>query len=134
MATFRTRDRMEALRFVRSLVERGYTKAPRRTSGGEIERHSFRTGRRDGYLTVVYWEPAEEPAPYYDVPQPVKAKRAAGRVCSTPGCDRPHHALGLCAKCVHRYYYNTKPEWRAKEMARCAENRRKRQERKEEAA
>jgi hypothetical protein len=126
MASFDTRDRMEAARFVRSLLERGYRQVSGRPRGGEIPRECFRLSRRDGKLRVVYYEPSD-PNPAKRVPTPVDgAPRGAGKLCTEPGCGRPHHSRGLCARCIHRWYYWAKSEAREKSLRRSAAARARR--------
>lgn len=131
MATFRTRDSMEALRFVRSLVERGYTRDewwPGK--GGSVHKNSYRVTHHHRFYWVAYYEPCEFNA-RTETPEPkAKAPRKAYRRCTHPGCQRKHCAHGLCKHHVHRWYYHNNPEARARKLAKMAAKYRERVERK----
>lgn len=119
MAVFRTRDELDARRFVRALLERGFRRVPaRRGRGGLVARDSFRVSpRRRGWITVCYYEPStRRPIP---APDPVSRKGAnqhrhplKGSPCVTPGCGDLARSRGLCGRCWTRWLY-----WKDREAA-----------------
>ena len=130
MATYRTKDRMEAERFARSLVARGYTRDEWRPGkGGSVHKDTFRVTHHHRFYWVAYYEPAELNARTETPPAVEKAPRKTYQRCSHPGCQRKHQARGLCKNHVQRWYYHNNPETRARKLAKMAAKRRERIER-----
>ena len=135
MATFRTRDRMEALRFVRSLVERGYTKRDRPAKGGALPMNTYQVSRDAPQYVVSYYEPDTD-RKLKPIPEAMSVREARGlSACTVAGCNRPHHSRGLCSAHHQRWLRSVNPETKERMRVRAYLNRLKaREERKEEAA
>ena len=137
MATYRTRDPMDAARFVRALQERGYTKDTRRLwDGGGMLRDCYRVKCIGKFtIQVAYYEP-NEPRHVVTTPTPSDARKyTRHHGCTEPLCNRKHWARGLCKKHWQRWKYNTDAEYREKKLRQMAEyGRAKRKAKREEAA
>lgn len=103
--TYRTRDKLEAARFVRSLVERGYRRIPdgRRTMpAGTFRTRTYRRRYKSGWSRAVW----------YGV---IYGQMAT---CVTPGHEsRKAEAHGLCGACWARERYATNDAFRERRKA-----------------
>ena len=108
MATFRTRNRMEAIRFCRDLVARGFKRMPavHNIADANLHFNTFRTYVDfDGFYRVAYFE--SRTGPHKDVPKvPETIYTSRAGHCSTKGHEeRPIWARGLCNVCYNRWNY-----------------------------
>lgn len=134
MATYRTRDPMDAARFVRALQDRGYTKRKRPAKGGALPANTYQVSRDVPQYVVSFYEP-EAQRRIKSIPEALPAHTAKGlKVCTVPGCPRPHHTRGLCNSHHQRWLRATNPESKERMRRRAAANRAKRKAKREEAA
>ena len=126
MASYLTRDRSDANRFMRSLLSRGYRRVANTSRGGQIPRDSFRTSRLDGRIRVAYYEPSE-PRARRRIPEPIETPTTGvARACTEPGCNGPHFSRGLCVRHYRRWEYHSKPTIRERHLLRNVESRKRR--------
>jgi hypothetical protein len=131
MAAYRTRDPMDAARFVRALERRGFRRVPAAHHWqARLEYGTFRVYREterksrsgfNGWIRIAFHElergpsarPPAEPAPPFTVPQ--------GAPCLTKECGEPSHSRGLCPRCGARWRYWNLEQVResARERSRC---------------
>lgn len=112
MAVFCSRDVAEIDRFVRCLIERGYTRMPAVHTLQQLRYREFRVYESRDSIRVSYQESGR--CNGYDYPEPKLAPPRTvrrGEPCvATPGCDRKSRRRGACERCLSRLYRMQDPE------------------------